>query len=133
LAGYFWVGLVVAYALSRGKGPAVATSLFLLVAAFAFVPLAMHSILRADKESIDLRMVVAAIIAGSLVLASYGLFRALSAWNRTLSQDRPMSLWRSVTIVFLGQLAFLVPLKILLQWTVGLKYFVFVPEHWVNI
>jgi hypothetical protein len=68
-----------------------------------------------------------------VLAASYVVLRLLRRWQRPRVVGRPMAYWRCILLVFLVQLAALVPLKVLLYWAFGLKYFISVPEFSTSV
>jgi hypothetical protein len=133
LSGYFSLGLLVARTVSWGTGYYLAYCCFFLLMCLALPPLIFRSAVAATGDvggEIWLVLRVAGLIFGT----SYLFFRLLRVWCRPVGAVRPMAYGRCVLLVFLVQLAALVPIKMVLYWTFGLKYLIFYgPAPWVNV
>ncbi len=131
VAGYLSLGLLVARILARGAGRFATLCCFVLLTLLALAPLVFRKIVHAaDDFRLELSVWLGAICF--IVVASYLFFRLL----RQLQPSGvmfPMALWRSVLLVFLVQVAALVPVKVLLYWAFDLKYVINLPEFDWNL
>jgi hypothetical protein len=124
--GYFILGLLISRTMRSGAGQAVALSCCVLLIILAIVPLSHRMLgLGAFEGALSVSLALA-----WLVVMGY-LFLRLPGAGR--SADSSMSWWRCALLVILLQAAALVPLKVLLYWTLQLKYFIHVPEYNVYI
>lgn len=73
------------------------------------------------------------LITVPIGLGIYVLSPRLRSRNTTRLVVRPISYWRGMLLVFLIQIAALVPVKVLLHWAFDLKYFIYIPEYWLNL
>jgi len=62
------------------------------------------------------------LLAGSVI--AYGLFRMA---------HRVTPYWRWAVLVLLVEVAALVPIKMACRWVFDLKYWIFIPEHFINV
>jgi hypothetical protein len=116
---YLALGLLIARNLSRGKDNSMAYWCFVLMVVLVVAIFSPPWLL--------------VPWIGLIVVASYLLHRLISAWLRTGMTGGSMSFWRCLLLVFLVELAALVPLKMVMRWTFNLKYLIFVPEHFYNL
>jgi hypothetical protein len=133
-AGYLCVGLLFARSLSRGTSYFPAACSFVVLMLFALAPLLLRKMLAPAFDDFAVkRLIFLLLITGLVVLATYMLFRLMRAWCRFRVAGRPMVYWRCALVVFLVQLAALLPAKVLLHAVFGLKYFLHFPKYWVNV
>jgi len=127
------LGLLTARALSRGAGYSTAYWGCILLMLFVLTPLSLRKLGVEGLGGLGPSLLVILPVASLILAASYLLLRLLRARRRSPVVARPMACWRCVLLVFLVGLAALVPVKILLYWAFGLKYFLHVPEYSWNV
>jgi hypothetical protein len=130
-AAYAFLGLLAAHTLSRGKGGMLAFWGFVLLLVMLLTPLTLHKTLTAVWGSFE-QTISLLPLAVVLVTASYLLVRHFRKAKQG-SVARRVAYWRCAIVVFLVQLAALVPAKVILYWLYGLKYFIYVPEYSWNV
>ena len=132
-AGYLCVGLLFARSLSRGMNYFPATCSFVLLMLFALAPLLLRMMMAPAFADFAVKMLIFLLMTGLVLLATYLLFRLMRAWCQFRVAGRPLAFWRCAFVVFLLQLAALVPAKVLLHAVFGMNYFLHVPEYGVNV
>jgi hypothetical protein len=113
LASYLLIGLMIAYAVRRGRGYAIGYWCFILL---------MTCLVGVFTSPLISALVI------DLILVFFVTYFMSSTQTRS-----SMGYWRCALLVLLVQLAALVPLKIALRSVLNLKYFIFIPEHFVNV
>jgi hypothetical protein len=117
--GYLLLGVITAMSVARNKGCFLAycwlVFLLTLILALVFPPVACMP------------------VTGLFLAVGYLVHRVFSEWRKPQSTGACMPFWRSFLLVFLIQLAFLVPLKMLLYGLCNWKYFIFLPEFNLNV
>ena len=68
-----------------------------------------------------------------VVVAGYFLVGLLIAYRAFRRGGRHMPYWRWVLLVWLAQIAALIPLKVMLRGVFNLKYVIFLPEFFINL
>jgi hypothetical protein len=128
LAGYFSLGLLVARIWSRGASYYPALCCFVILMLFVLAPLVFRkAVLVAGAGRQELWIWPG--VLGLILVATYLFFRQMRAWQRAGMSAPPMAYWRCALLVFLVQVAALVPVKVLLYWAFDLKFFIFVPGN----
>lgn len=132
-AGYLSLGLLVARPLSQRVGYSTAYCCFVLLTLFALVPLFLLKMTAPEVNDFGVKMLIFLLATALILVVSYPLFRLLRPQGRSWLADRPIAYWRCVLLVFLVQVAALVPVKMLLYWIFNLKYFIHAPADSVNL
>lgn len=132
-AGYFLLGALIARILSKRAGYFTAYCCFVLLTLFALVPLFFRTWTAPGTVDLGPKLLIFLLATGLILMVKYAPFRLLSASDRSRTAARPMAYWRSVLLVFLVQMAALVPLKVSLYWVFSLKYFIHLTEYSVNV
>lgn len=125
--GYFILGLLVSRTMWIGRGQALASSCLVFLVILTMAPLSYRMLGRGALEA----FLRAWLALGGFSIAGYLLWRVLRDGSR--DADRSTGYWRYALLVILLQAAALIPLKMLLYWTLNLKYFICVPEYQLNV